>query len=148
MRRMSTQDPTRRNFIATTTAATAGLALSGPAAFAQGADRDAVLAQIKTQHDQTVRLLREWIALPSIAAENTGFPQGPEHMAKLAREAGFTKVEVIPTKGKSGVFATLDNGAPTTLAVYFMYDVKQYDPAEWSSPHSKAASSIGPASAR
>jgi hypothetical protein len=25
-------------------------------------------------------------------------------------------------------------GAATTLAVSFMYDVKQYDPAEWSSP--------------
>jgi acetylornithine deacetylase/succinyl-diaminopimelate desuccinylase-like protein len=32
------------------------------------------------------------------------------------------------------VFATLDAGAPTTLGIYFMYDVKQYDPNEWSSP--------------
>src|SRR4029453_8042859 len=55
-------------------------------------------------------------------------------MAKLARDAGFTRVDVIPTKGKPGVFATLDAGAATTLAIYFMYDVKQYDPAEWSSP--------------
>ena len=40
----------------------------------------------------------------------------------------------MPTKGKPGVFATLDAGAPTTLGLYFMYDVKQYDPSEWSSP--------------
>ena len=33
-----------------------------------------------------------------------------------------------------GVFATLDAGAEDTLALYFMYDVKHYDPAEWSSP--------------
>jgi acetylornithine deacetylase/succinyl-diaminopimelate desuccinylase-like protein len=33
-----------------------------------------------------------------------------------------------------GVFATLDAGAPKTLGVYFMYDVKQFDPKEWSSP--------------
>ena len=33
-----------------------------------------------------------------------------------------------------GVFATLDAGAKDTLAIYFMYDVKHYDPAEWSSP--------------
>jgi acetylornithine deacetylase/succinyl-diaminopimelate desuccinylase-like protein len=32
------------------------------------------------------------------------------------------------------VFATLDAGARKTLALYFMYDVKQADPAEWSSP--------------
>ena len=44
------------------------------------------------------------------------------------------KLEVVPTKGKPGVFATLDAGAPTTLGLYFMYDVKQFDPAEWSSP--------------
>lgn len=48
-------------------------------------------------------------------------------MAKVTREAGFTKVEVIATKGKSGVFATLDSGATTTLAVYFVYDAKQND---------------------
>lgn len=28
------------------------------------------------------------------------------------------------------MFGTLDVGAPDTLAVYFMYDVKQYDPSE------------------
>ena len=40
----------------------------------------------------------------------------------------------MPTDGKPGVFATLDAGAPKTVGVYFMYDVKQYDPSEWSSP--------------
>src|SRR5215510_14390726 len=79
-------------------------------------------------------MLRDWIALPSIAAENLNYPQGADYMAKLAREAGFSKVDVIRTKGKPGVFATLDNGAATTLALYFMYDVKQFDPAEWSAP--------------
>jgi acetylornithine deacetylase/succinyl-diaminopimelate desuccinylase-like protein len=97
-------------------------------------DRDAVVAQITARHDLTVKMLQDWIALPSIAAENRNYPQGPEYMAKLAREAGFQRVDVVPTAGKSGVFATLDAGAKTWLAVYFMYDVKQYDPAEWSSP--------------
>jgi acetylornithine deacetylase/succinyl-diaminopimelate desuccinylase-like protein len=32
------------------------------------------------------------------------------------------------------VFATLDAGAPRTVGLYFMYDVKQFDPREWSSP--------------
>ena len=79
-------------------------------------------------------MLRDWIALPSIAAENRGYPQGAEHMAQLARDAGFQHVEVVPTRGKPGVFATLDAGARSSLGIYFMYDVKQYDPAEWSSP--------------
>ena len=44
------------------------------------------------------------------------------------------QAKVIPTKGVPAVFATLDAGAPVTLGIYFMYDVKHYDPAEWTSP--------------
>jgi acetylornithine deacetylase/succinyl-diaminopimelate desuccinylase-like protein len=55
-------------------------------------------------------------------------------MAKLAREAGFQQATIITTDGKAGVFATLDAGAAKTVGLYFMYDVKQFDPAEWSSP--------------
>jgi hypothetical protein len=38
-------------------------------------------------------------------------------MAKLAREAGFQKVEVLDTDGKPGVFATLDAGAAKTVSL-------------------------------
>ena len=93
-----------------------------------------IRAQVVKQHDQSVKRLQEWIALPSIAAENLNYPAGAEHMAQLARDAGFQHVAIIPTKGKPGVFAALDAGAKTTVGLYFMYDVKQYDPAEWSSP--------------
>src|SRR6202034_4682918 len=55
-------------------------------------------------------------------------------MAKLARDAGFTGVKIIPTSGKPGVFGRLDAGARTTMGIYFMYDVKQFVPEEWSSP--------------
>jgi acetylornithine deacetylase/succinyl-diaminopimelate desuccinylase-like protein len=60
--------------------------------------------------------------------------EGAEYMAELARDAGFQHVEIVPTDGHPGVFATLDTGSKRTLGIYFMYDVKQYDPAEWSSP--------------
>jgi len=93
-----------------------------------------VLSQIPRMHDENVKRLQDWIALPSIAAENRNYPQGPEYMAQLAREAGFANVEIVPTSGKPGVFGTLDAGAATTVGIYFMYDVKQFDPAEWSSP--------------
>jgi acetylornithine deacetylase/succinyl-diaminopimelate desuccinylase-like protein len=125
----------RRDFLHKTMAGAAVLSLGDRhLPFALSDDRDRVVAQIAAQHGNTVRMLREWIALPSIAAENIGYPAGADYMATLAREAGFTRVELVPTRGKPGVFATLDNGARTTLAIYFMYDVKQYDPAEWSSP--------------
>jgi len=72
--------------------------------------------------------------LPPIAEENLNSKQGAYYILQPLRDAGFTHTEIIPTDGKPGVFATLDAGAPKTLGVYFMYDVKQFDPAEWSSP--------------
>ena len=84
-----------------------------------------VLSQIPKMHDENVKRLQDWIALPSIAAENRNYPQGPEYMAQLARDAGFANVEIVPTSGKPGVFGTLDAGAATTVGIYFMYDVKQ-----------------------
>jgi len=98
------------------------------------ADKDAVLAQIPKMHAANIKRLQDWIALPSIAAENRNFPQGPEYMAQLARDAGFTNVKLVPTSGKPGVFGKIDAGAKTTMAIYFMYDVKQFVPEEWSSP--------------
>jgi acetylornithine deacetylase/succinyl-diaminopimelate desuccinylase-like protein len=125
----------RRDFLQGAAAGGAALALGARSARAFPAeDPGRVIAQIARRHDWTVQALRDWIALPSIAAENIGFPQGADYMAALARDAGFQHVEVVPTAGKPGVFATLDAGAANWLAVYFMYDVKQYDPAEWSSP--------------
>jgi len=53
---------------------------------------------------------------------------------RMLREAGFGAVTKVPTEGQPGIFATLDAGAPHTLGLYFMYDVKQADPAEWTSP--------------
>lgn len=90
--------------------------------------------EIAVRHDEALKRLQDWIALPSIAAESLNSAEGAERMAQLAREAGFQKVMIVPTDGKPGVFATLDAGAKKTVGLYFMYDVKQFDPAEWSSP--------------
>ncbi|WP_245156342.1 M20/M25/M40 family metallo-hydrolase [Agrilutibacter solisilvae] len=104
------------------------------AASAAEPDLAAIRDQVTRQHDVSIKRLQDWIALPSIAAENLNSRQGAEYMARLAREAGFQKVEILDTDGKPGVFATLDAGAAKTVGLYFMYDVKQYDPAEWTSP--------------
>jgi acetylornithine deacetylase/succinyl-diaminopimelate desuccinylase-like protein len=98
-----------------------------------------ILAQIEKQHDETVRRLQNWIRQPSIAAENRGMTEGCELTMQMLREAGFSQVTKIPTDGQPGIFAVLDAGAPRTLGLYFMYDVKQADPAEWSSPPFEAA---------
>jgi acetylornithine deacetylase/succinyl-diaminopimelate desuccinylase-like protein len=127
----------RREFVQAAMSAAAVTAVSGTALAASSEsnpDKSAVLAQIPTMHAANVRRLQEWIALPSIAAENRNYPQGPEYMAQLARDAGFTGVKLVPTAGKSGIFGKIDAGARTTVGIYFMYDVKQFVPEEWSSP--------------
>src|SRR3989440_8951784 len=95
-------------------------------------------AQITKRHDESVKRLQDWIAQVSIAAENRGYPEGADYMAKVSRDAGFQQATVINTDGKPGVFATLDAGAPKTVGLYFMYDVKQFDPSEWTSPPTEA----------
>jgi len=90
-----------------------------------------IFAQIERQHDQAVQRLQEWIKQPSIAAENRGVTDGCDLTMRFLRDAGFGKVTKIPTDGQPGIFAKLDAGAPKTLGLYFMYDVKQADPSEW-----------------
>src|SRR4029077_4554953 len=107
-------------------------------AHAAESDFAEVKAEITKRHDESVKRLQDWIAQVSIAAENRGYPEGAEYMAKLARDAGFQKATVINTDGKPGVFAALHAGAPKTVGLYFMYDVKQFDPSEWSSPPTEA----------
>lgn len=112
-----------------------GAMLMRPATvFAADSHMAAIRRAAEAGRDASLRRIRDWIALPSIAAENRNMKEGAEHMAGLAREAGFQHVEIVPTEGHPGVFATLDAGARRTLGIYFMYDVKQYDPAEWTSP--------------
>jgi acetylornithine deacetylase/succinyl-diaminopimelate desuccinylase-like protein len=113
-------------------------ALAGAAALATPAlardDLAPVYDQIARRHDESVKRIQQWIHQPTIAAENAGSEEGVKLMIDLLRDAGFQKAERIPTDGKPGVFALLDAGAPRSLGLYFMYDVKQVDPAEWSSP--------------
>ncbi len=121
--------------------ALAGIALITSASSSYSAENDLapIKAEVAKQHDEAVKRLQDWIKLPSIAAENLNYPAGAELMAKMLKEAGFQKATVVPTDGKPGVFATLDAGAAKTVGLYFMYDVKQFDPKEWSSPPLAAA---------
>ena len=93
-----------------------------------------VYDEIRKRHDEAVQRIQHWIRQPTIAAENVGSEEGLRLMIELLRDAGFQRADRIGTEGKPGVFATLDAGAPRTFGLYFMYDVKQVDPAEWSSP--------------
>lgn len=126
----------RRDVLKTAVLAGIGTMLSGSAlGLAIGTDEyPAIRKAAENGRDASIKRIQDWIALPSIAAENLNMPEGAEYMADLARDAGFETVSIVPTDGHPGVYATMDNGAARTLAIYFMYDVKQFDPSEWSSP--------------
>src|SRR2546426_3298813 len=126
-------DMDRRVFLQDAAAAAVAIALPGRARKAEP-DLAPVFAQIAKRHDEGVERLQQWIRQPSIAAENRGMNEGCDLTMRMLREAGFGQVSKLPTDGQPGIFATLDAGAPRTLGLYFMYDVKQVDPKEWTSP--------------
>ncbi len=129
----------RRQFLGAAATSVAALTLPRFAAASEGAAGDAITAEIEKRHAEGVQRLQEWVRQPSIAAENRGMAEGCELMTRLLRDAGFQSVARVPTDGQPGVFAMLDAGAKRTVGLYFMYDVKQADPAEWSSPPWDAA---------
>ena len=102
-------------------------------------DTAAIRAEITKRHEESLKRLQTWIRQPSIAAENRGMNEGCQLMMDMLTDAGFSNVTKVPTDGQPGVYATLDAGAPKTLGIYYMYDVKQADPKEWSSPPFDAA---------
>src|SRR5439155_19801834 len=110
-----------------------------PRAWTAQNELDRLRAAIAKRHNEAVRRLQAWIRQPSIAAENRGVSEGCDLTIRLLREAGFERATRAPTDGQPGIFATLEAGASRTVGLYFMYDVKQVDPAEWSSPPWDAA---------
>jgi len=122
----------RRDFI--TTAAAGAAAFAWPRLAESQEDLKPIWTEIEKRHDESVQRLQHWIQQPSIAAENRGMTEGCELTMSMLRDAGFTGVTKVPTDGQPGIFAVYDSGAPKTVGIYFMYDVKQVDPSEWSSP--------------
>ncbi len=134
----------RRTFLQGAMVSAAALAVPGWAQAAAGSalpadEMDGIRAEIEKRHEEAVQRLQHWIQQPSIAAENRGMNEGCELTMHMLRDAGFEQVTKVPTDGQPGIFATLDAGAPRTIGLYFMYDVKQADPAEWTSPPFDAA---------
>ena len=122
----------RRTFLGGAAATAAALAL--PRALRAAPDLSRYRKELEKRHDEAVLRLQQWIRQPSIAAENIGVNEGCDLLIKMLRDAGFQSAVKVPTDGQPGIFATYDAGAPRTVGLYFMYDVKHADPREWSSP--------------
>jgi len=127
-------DPERRRSLQALAAGSALLAAPRWASGAAGPDLAALRKVAVAQHDANVRRLQDWIKVPGIAAEKYNMVPACAFTEDLLRDAGFQSVRRMQTRGQPGIFATLDAGARRTLGLYFMYDVKQVDPSEWSTP--------------
>lgn len=127
----------RRTLVAAGMAA--GAAALSPGVARAATDRAAIRTAAEADKAASVKRLQDWIAHPGIAAEKWRMDEACGFTMALLKDAGFQKVEKVPTRGEPGIFATLDAGAPRTMGIYFMYDVKQVDPAEWSTPPFEAA---------
>jgi acetylornithine deacetylase/succinyl-diaminopimelate desuccinylase-like protein len=139
------EQPQRRGLLMMAAAAGVSLAMprilraAPPSDSRFGGDLSVVRAAIEKQRPEAIKRLQTWIALPSIAAENRNMQEGCQLMIDMLKDAGFQTATRMPTDGQPGVFATLDAGAKRTVGMYFMYDVKQFVPSEWSSPPLEAA---------
>ena len=107
---------------------------AAPAAAPAAAAQKQIRAAIDRQLPDNIARIQDWIKHPGIAAENWQMEEACAYTMGLLHDAGFQMVKRMPTRGQPGIFATLDAGAKRTLGIYFMYDVKQVNPAEWSSP--------------
>ena len=131
------QDKTidRRTLLTAAAATGTGLLLPGAA---RGAAPKADLAALRKAavagQNASVARLQEWIRHPGIAAEKWRVDESCDFTMGLLRDAGFQMVKKMPTDGSPGIFATLDAGAKRSVGIYFMYDVKQVNPAEWDNP--------------
>src|SRR5215212_9697429 len=128
----------RRTFLKGAIGGAAALS-STPFTWSAQNDFGPIRKEIEKRHVESVRRLQEWIRQPSIAAENRGVGEGCDLTIRMLREAGFDTAKRVPSDGQPGIFATLDAGASRTVGLYFMYDVKQVDPTEWTSPPWEAA---------
>src|SRR5690242_7586489 len=71
----------------------AALVMLAPGVARAADDLADVKAALARNHAVAVKRLQDWIALPSIAAENRAPKEGADRMAQLARDAGFQHVE-------------------------------------------------------
>jgi acetylornithine deacetylase/succinyl-diaminopimelate desuccinylase-like protein len=122
----------RRTFLGGAAATAAAFAL--PRALPAAPELSRFRKEIERRHDEAVQRLQHWIHQQSIAAENIGVGEGCDLLIHMLRDAGFQSAVKVPTDGQPGVIGTYDAGAPRTVGLYFMYDVKGADPREWTSP--------------
>src|SRR5215469_1503889 len=90
-------------------------------------------AAISRNLQQTLRDLRDLIAIPSVSAKGLHMEEAADHVARLLSPLGFT-TQILPTGGFPVVYAEAPGESDRTILLYNHYDVQPEDPIElWTS---------------
>jgi acetylornithine deacetylase/succinyl-diaminopimelate desuccinylase-like protein len=101
-----------------------------------------VFDYIDTHTDQDTENLQKWIQQPSISNSGEGIPESTEMVKGFFDKLGCQSTHVYDvgiteygTPGNPVVYAKCDEGAPKTVAIYWMYDTMPVtQPSLWVSP--------------
>jgi acetylornithine deacetylase/succinyl-diaminopimelate desuccinylase-like protein len=96
-------------------------------------DLDRVRSYLETHRDRHLSRLQTLLRQPSVSVDGVGGEACARLFVDLLRDAGFPEAALVPTEGPPGVWAAYDAGAPVTLAVYGMLDVRSAPPEGWRS---------------
>lgn len=124
----------RRTLIKGAIASAATLSSAGAFASVPARELKSIKRAVDAGFEASLRRIEDWIRLPTVAAEQLNIEQGADYMMRLASDAGFKRLRKVATGGNPAVFGVLDAGAKQTVGLYFMYDVKQFDEPNWTSP--------------
>jgi len=105
-------------------------------------DLKKVFAYIDEHIDDHVENLQKWIRQPSISNTGEGIPESAEMVKGFFDQLGCQETRVYDvgiteygTPGNPVVYAKCDEGAPRTLAVYWMYDTMPITQTDaWKNP--------------
>lgn len=88
---------------------------------------------LETHADRHLARLQTLLRQPSVSVDGEGVDPCAGLLVDLAKDAGFPEATVVPTSGYPGVWAAYDTGAPVTVAVYGMFDVRRVG-GKWEHP--------------
>ena len=112
------------------------LAINGPAR-AQSASADPIRARIRayrTQHDTSiVRELRDFVAIPNVAADTANIRRNAESLKSMLTARGVAaRILESPGGGSPAVYGELlSPGATKTVVFYAHYDGQPVDTTQW-----------------
>ncbi len=86
---------------------------------------------LENNFDAHLGRIREFVAQPTVSTQDIGILNGAWMLRRYLKEAGFQEVKLVETDGYPGVWASIDVGAPKTVASYGFFDSRPVGPRPW-----------------